>query len=96
MFRIVPSTKYQLRENGNLLVISSVSSRDYGEYIAVGVFSSGETQVFRHTCVTHDMLASLTEIERPVGEDVILVAPNSRSWVRVQGQIALVLANSDK
>ncbi|KAL5267652.1 hypothetical protein ACHWQZ_G004633 [Mnemiopsis leidyi] len=94
--RILPSSKFQLRENGLLLVVSDVTSRDSGRYVAVGVFSTGQTQTEIYTCTTHDMVTMVTEIERPVGQDVVLVAPNSRSWGRVSGQSVVVLGNSDK
>jgi hypothetical protein len=48
ILRIVPSTKYELRENAHLLVINNVTVRDFGEYIVVGVFTGGQTQIFRY------------------------------------------------
>ena len=77
-------------------MITDVTSRDLGDYIAVGVFTTGQTQTVIYTCSTHDMVTTVTEIERPVGEDVVLVAPNSRSWGRVLGRVFVVLRNSDK
>lgn len=50
----------------------------------------------RYTCATHEMVVKVTDIERTLGDDVTLVAPNSKSWVFVSENIAILLYNSNK
>eukprot|EP00116_Pleurobrachia_bachei_P007317 sb/3467579/ len=88
MQRVVPSAKYEIRENGFLLLVKKASISEVGEYVAVGVLEgSGQLEVFRHDCSVRDPTIRMWV---PAGKPLSLISPGTGTttvtqWYRVMG-----------